>query len=98
MAIVVKFSVSNSSVEKYEEVLRRLEAAGAVAPRGQLFHVTYGSRDNLQVINVYDSPASFENFGETLVPILQELGITAVPEVQEAYKIQNANDPRPRLP
>jgi hypothetical protein len=98
MAIIVKFSVSNSSAEKYEEVLRRLETAGAVAPRGQLFHVTYGSRDNLQVINVYDSPDSFESFGKILVPILRELGITAVPEVHEVYKIQNASDPHPRVP
>ena len=98
MAIVVKFTVSNSTAEKYEEVLRRLEAAGAVAPEGQLFHVSYGSRDNLQVINVYDSPQSLENFGKTLVPILDELGIKAQPEVHEAYKIQSAGDPRPRTP
>ncbi len=98
MAIVVKFSVSNASAQKYEEVLRQLEAAGAVAPAGQLFHVSYGSRDNLQVINVYDSPQSFESFGKTLVPILEKLGIKAQPEVHEAYKIQRAADPRPIAP
>jgi hypothetical protein len=95
MAIVVKFSVSNCSAEKYDEVLRRLEAAGAVAPAGQLFHVSYGSRDNIQVIDVFDSQQSLENFGKTLVPILDEMGIKAQPEVHEAYKIQSAADPRP---
>jgi hypothetical protein len=95
MAIVVKFSVSNCSAEKYDEVLCRLEAAGAVAPAGQLFHVSYGSRDNIQVIDVFDSQQSLENFGKTLVPILDEMGIKAQPEVHEAYKIQRAADPRP---
>lgn len=91
MAIVVKFSVSGGSVEKYEAVLRELEATGSLLPPGQLFHVSYGSRDNLQVINVYDSMQSFENFGKTLVPILDKLGIKSQPDVSEVYKTQDAN-------
>jgi len=87
MAIVVKFSVSNMTAEKYDKVLKRLEAAGAGAPSGRLHHVSFGSRDNLQVIDVYDSPQSLENFGKTLAPILMELGIKAEPQVEEAYKI-----------
>lgn len=87
MAIVVNFAVQGMSAEKYEEALRRLEAAGAGAPPGRLHHASYGSRDNLQVVDVFDSPQSLEAFGQTLQPILQELGITAQPDVQEAYKI-----------
>jgi len=87
MAIVVKFAVSGMSADQYEDVLRRLEAAGASAPPGRLHHVSYGSRDNLQVIDIYDSPASLEAFGRTLQPILQEAGIAAQADVQEAYKI-----------
>ena len=87
MAIVAKFNVSNMTAEKYETVLKRLQAAGAGAPPGRLHHVSYGSRDNLQVIDVFDSPQSLENFGKTLAPILTELGIKAEPHVEEAYKI-----------
>ncbi len=87
MAVVVKFKVSNMTAEKYDKVLKRLEAAGAGAPAGRLHHVSYGSHDDLQVIDVFDSPQSLENFGKTLVPILQELGIKAEPNVEEAYKI-----------
>ena len=87
MAILVKFSVSGASVEKYEAVLRRLEAAGAGTPPGQLYHVSYGSRENLQVIDVFDSQQSLDAFGKTLLPILGEMGITAQPEIQEVYKI-----------
>ena len=87
MAIVVKFSVSGMSSEKYETVLSRLEAAGAGAPRGRLYHVSYGSPTNLQVIDVYDSPQSLESFGAALMPILQELGVQAKPDVQEVRRI-----------
>ncbi len=87
MAIVVQFAVEGMSAEKYEAVLRRLEAAGAGAPPGRLHHVSYGSPDNLQVIDVFDSPQSLEAFGATLQPILQEVGIVARPDIQEVYKI-----------
>jgi len=87
MAIVVKFSVSGMSAEKYEQVLSRLEAAGAGAPPGRLYHVAYGQRENVQVIDVFDSPQSLESFGKTLVPILEQMGIKAQPDVHDAFKI-----------
>ena len=87
MAIVVRFNVSGMTTAKYDEVLRRLESAGAGAPPGRLHHVSYGDHDNLQVIDVFDSPQSLEAFGRTLEPILREHGISSVPEVQPAYRI-----------
>ena len=87
MAIVVQFEVSGMSSDKYEEVLRRLEAVGAGAPPGRLYHVSYGAPDNLQVTDVFDSPQSLEAFGRTLEPILREVGIGAVPRVQPAHRI-----------
>lgn len=87
MAIVVKFSVSGMPVDTYETVLRRLEAAGVGAPLGRLHHVSYGNRNTLQVIDVFDSRAALDRFGATLLPILRELGVTVQPEVHDAYKI-----------
>jgi hypothetical protein len=87
MAIVASFKVDHMTTSKYETVLRRLEAAGAGAPPGRLYHVSYGSHDGLQVIDVYDNDESLMNFGKTLMPILQEMGITAKPDVHQAYKI-----------
>jgi hypothetical protein len=87
MAIVVRFAVTGMTAAKYEEALRRLAAAGAAAPPGRLYHVSYGAQDNLQVIDVYDSPESLETFGATLVPILRELGIHASPQVDPICKI-----------
>jgi hypothetical protein len=87
MAIVAKFSVSNMSAAQYEAVLEKLRDAGAGAPPGRLYHVTHGDQNNLQVIDIYDSPASLEEFGKTLIPLLMEMGIQAEPEVTAAYNI-----------
>ena len=87
MAIVVTFKVSGMPVDKYETVMSRLAAAGAGAPPGRLYHVSYGSPEGLQVIDVYDTPDSFERFGKTLVPILQSMGIVVEPSVHEAHKV-----------
>jgi hypothetical protein len=87
LAIVVKFAVSGMSADKYEEVLRRLQDAGLGAPAGRLHHVSYGSPDDLQVVDVFDSPESLEAFGKALGPILGDAGIKAQPDVQPVYKI-----------
>jgi hypothetical protein len=87
MAIVVRFEVSGMSSDKYEEVHRRLDAAGQGSPAGRLYHASYGSPDNLQVIDVWESPESLAAFGGSLQPILGELGIDAVPRVEPAYRI-----------
>ena len=87
MAIIAKFAVSGMSAQKYDSVLRQLEASGASAPPGRLHHVSYGSPDSLQVIDIFDSHQSMENFGKTLLPVLQAAGITAQPDVHEVYNI-----------
>ena len=87
MAIVAKFAITGMTAEKYEAALKRLDAAGQGAPVGRLHHVSYGSHDNLQVIDIFDSPQALENFGKTLGPIMQEMGVKAEPQIEAAYKI-----------
>ncbi|MBI3965304.1 MAG: hypothetical protein HY329_06685 [Chloroflexi bacterium] len=87
MAIVALFEVEGSTAAKYDEVIRRLTEMGERVPDGQLYHICYGDRERLQVINVYESPAKLEAFGAKLMPILQEMGITAKPTVHEVHNI-----------
>jgi hypothetical protein len=88
MALVAHFDVKNMSAEKYAEVLRRLEKAGAGAPAGRLHHTCYGPREALKVVDVFDTPQNFEAFGKTLVPILMALGIDpGQPQVTEVHNI-----------
>ena len=81
MAIVVKYEISNMSAPKYDGIIRDLAAAGFGHPEGRAYHVSFGDKERLQVIDVFDSPAKLEAFGAKLMPILQRYGVDARPEV-----------------
>lgn len=88
MTITVHFSPNGMDKAKYDEVMRRLEKAGAGHPPGRLYHCCYESGGSLKVVDVYDSPQSFEQFGTTLVPILTSLGIdVGQPEVSPTHNV-----------
>ena len=87
MALIIHFDVKGMDDKKYAEALRRLEAAGAGAPPGRLYHAAYGPKNQLMVVDIYDTMQSFEAFGKTLVPILTALGVEAKPEIQEVHNI-----------
>jgi len=87
VAIVAIFEVDGATASKYDEVLRRLTEIGQRVPDGQLYHICYGDKQRLQVINVFESAAKLDAFGATLMPILQEMGIEAKPTVFDVYNI-----------
>jgi hypothetical protein len=87
MAIVAMFEVSGADSSKYDEVIRRLTAIGQRVPDGQLYHICYGDRQNLQVIDVFENQAKLDAFGAKLGPILQEMGIQAKTSIFEVYNI-----------
>ena len=87
MAIVAIFDVNGSTSSKYDEVIRRLTEIGEKVPDGQKYHICYGDRQNLQVINVFENQAKLDVFGAKLMPILHEMKIEAKPTIFEIYNI-----------
>jgi len=87
MALIVHFTVKGMDEKKYAEIMRRLDAAGASAPPGRLHHTCYGPKDQLAVVDIFDTQQSFERFGQTLVPILKSMGVEATPHFQEVLNI-----------
>ncbi len=88
MALGYYFAPQSFSSEQYDETLRRLEAAGAGAPAGRSYHCAFKAEDGLHVFDVWDSAESFDAFGQTLMPILSELGVDpGQPHVAEVYNI-----------
>lgn len=88
MSFVVRFTPPSLSAQQYDEVLRRLEAAGAGAPKGRIIGVAFGSPDALKVSDIWDTRENFDRFAETLMPLLQEMGIDpGTPEFIEAHNI-----------
>jgi hypothetical protein len=75
MAIAIYFHPESMNSAQYDDVMKRLDAAGAGSPAGRLHHSVFGPPDHLMVYDVWDSAESFQKFGDTLMPILGEVGI-----------------------
>ena len=88
MSLVLHFKPSGFPLATYQEVLKRLEAAGAGSPKGRSYHVCYGDENSVQVTDVWDSKEDFEAFGKTLVPIMQALGANpGQPQIEEVHSV-----------
>ena len=79
MAISAHFRHRGFTPEKYDEAIRRLEAAGHGAPAGRLLSIAVEADGEIEVFAVWESPAALEAFGSVLVPLLQELGVEGHP-------------------
>jgi hypothetical protein len=88
MALGFYFAPQSMSSEQYDEVMRRLDAAGQGAPAGRLYHVTFSGEGGLNVFDVWDSQESFDTFAPTLMPILADVGIDpGQPQISEVHNI-----------
>ena len=74
MALGLYFTPSDFDAATYDEALVRLQAAGAGAPAGRQYHVAMEVDGKISVFDVWDSQEAFEALGQTLLPILSELG------------------------
>jgi hypothetical protein len=78
------------TLDKFNESHRRLSVEGATADApGRIHHSCFGDNGSLMVFQVWDSLDSFQKFGETLMPILAELGIDhGVPDVMVLHRLE----------
>ncbi len=75
MSFVVRFTPTILSETQYDDCIKRLEAAGAGSPTGRDYHVCFKVDGKLNVSDIWNSKEEFEQFGQTLMPIMQDLGI-----------------------
>jgi hypothetical protein len=90
MSIVVRFTPSNLTAERYDAATQALEDAGVeFPPEGLDYHVCFGTEGNLRVSEIWDSREQFEAFGEKLMPVLTGAGIefSGAPEIFEVHNI-----------
>ena len=97
MPVVAVFQAPSLTQEKYEEVVRRLtggksrmESPADWPVAGLLTHVAGQGGQGFRVLDVWESEEAFSRFGETLVPILQEIGVDAEPDLYPAYAFVSA--------
>jgi hypothetical protein len=74
--------------EKYAEALSQLDAAGASAPAGRQYHVALESNGEIQVFDIWESQEAFNAFGDTLIPILEGLGVElSEPQAADVHNV-----------
>lgn len=96
MAIGVLFDFPDGSIEQYDEVCRRLTNGGSMQrlsdwPGGGCLSHSVSERPGggLRVYDVWESPEAFQRFGETLGPIIAEMGLQGEPQVAPLHNFVN---------
>lgn len=89
MAIGIYVTPAGFTPEKYDTTLAQLEAAGAGAPAGRLYHCALESEGLVQVFDVWESQEAFDAFGATLIPIMAGIGVTVDPSVAHVSPVRN---------
>jgi hypothetical protein len=77
---------------KYDETIKQLDQAGAGfgSVRGRTFHCAMEADGAIHVFEVWEAMEQFQKFGETLVPILNKLGVNpGQPQVMTVHNVQN---------
>jgi hypothetical protein len=95
--VVAIFQGRNFTQERYEESVRsvtggksRVESPADWPVEGLLAHIAGEGENGFRVVDVWESEEAFRRFGETLMPILQELGIEGQPEIYAAHTYVSA--------
>jgi hypothetical protein len=94
--VVAVFQGPGFTQENYEESVRKLTGKERVdSPadwpvEGLLVHAAGQGPNGFRVVDVWDSEESFSRFGESLLPILQEIGVEGEPEVYPAHSFVSA--------
>ena len=96
MAVVIFHQGPGLTQESYEETVRRLtgkarmESAADWPVEGILVHTAGEAEGGFCVVDVWESEEAVRRFAETLMPVLQEVGIEAEPEIYPAHTFVSA--------
>jgi hypothetical protein len=97
MAVVIVHQGPTLTQEKYDEVVRRftggrgrMESPSDWPVGGLLVHAAGQGEQGFRVVDVWESEEASQRFGDVLIPILQEIGVTDEPEVYPAQAFVSA--------
>jgi hypothetical protein len=97
MPVVLVHQGPTLTQERYEEAARRITGGGLRLRTpadwpvdGLLVHTAGQGGGGFRVVDVWESEEAAGRFGTILMPILQEIGVTDLPEVYEAHTFVSA--------
>ena len=91
MTVIIVHQGEGLTQETYEAAVRsvsgkdRVESPSDWPVEGLLSHAAGQGPNGFRVVDVWESEDAARQFGEKLVPIMQELNISAEPEVYPAH-------------
>lgn len=96
MSVVAVFQAPSLTQERYEESVRRLsgkdrmESPADWPVEGLLAHIAGQGPGGFRVVDVWESEEAFQRFGESLLPVLQDMGVEGEPEIYPAHTYVSA--------
>ena len=98
MALAFYFAPTTPmSTQKYDECIAALKKAGQAHPPGRLYHSAFGTGDSVRVFDVWTTQEAFESFGQTLMPIMAQLGVDpGQPAVMAVHNVIVPPAPKPK--
>lgn len=97
MPVVLVHQGPTLTQERYEAAISkvaggktRLETTADWPVAGLLVHAAGQGQGGFRVVDVWESEEAAGKFGEILVPILQEVGVTDLPELYPAHTFVSA--------
>lgn len=79
MSILTVFNLHTMTADKYNKAIKGLEEAGEGNPAGRLYHVASLQNDGSVIVtDIWESAELLDQFGKTLIPVLQKAGVEPV--------------------
>ena len=87
MAICVHLVPVSMNAGQYQQAVRLIAEAGQGAPPGRLYHVTFGTGNKLEVVDVWRSQAEWDDFSQFVTKASEQVGVEVasidIEEVQD---------------
>jgi hypothetical protein len=85
MSVIVYFRPESMNVKQYDDI-RKLEDPGE--PKGRLYHVCFSNKNNLNVVDIWETTDNFNEQVKILMPILGQVGVNpGMPEIEEIHSL-----------
>lgn len=83
---LVQFDFKGMTAQQYNQVMDELRNTGHSEIQGRIHHTSIVKDNGIQVVGVWESPETFENFTKIVIPIFNKFGITPVqPTITPVY-------------
>ena len=89
MSIITIFEMPTMTPQKYDAAVKGLDAVGQNNPDGREYHAASVKDDgSIVVTDIWTAPEQLEKFGEALIPVLENVGVSPVePQISPVHNV-----------